>query len=176
VQNQNLNDLLAQSAILRLIHTYPRGLDRLDKELLLSIGDDTATVEFTGMFSGSWAGFVDWLMAAHTDMLYNRHTIGNVLIEVHGDEAVSETTATAHLVVSRADGNIEDRETHSRYLDSWRKADGVWKLAGRRTLRDYRAIHIVTPEEFASTTTYVHAADVGSVLRPFRALSRAVAP
>lgn len=161
MQDQNQSDLLAQSAIMRLIHTYPRGLDRLDKELLLTIGAEEATVDFPGMFSGSWAGFVDWLMAAHTDMLYNRHTIGNVLIEARGDEAVSETTATAHLVVSRPDGDIEERETHSRYLDSWRKTDGAWRLASRRTLRDYRSVRILTPEEFASTTTYVHAADVG---------------
>lgn len=156
-----MSDLLAQSAIMRLIHTYPRGLDRLDKELLLSIGHVDATVEFPGMYSGSWAGFVDWLMGAHTDMLYNRHTIGNVLIEVRGNEAVSETTATAHLVVKRSDGDIEDRETHSRYLDSWRLEGDRWWLTGRRTMRDYRSVDILTPELFASTTTYVHAADVG---------------
>ncbi|QTH21421.1 nuclear transport factor 2 family protein [Rhizorhabdus wittichii] len=161
MQDQGVSDLLVQSAIMRLIHTYPRGLDRLDKELLLSIGHADATVDFPGMFSGSWAGFVDWLMAAHTDMLYNRHTIGNVLIEVDGDKAVSETTATAHLVVKRADGDIENRETHSRYLDSWRLDGGRWWLAGRRTLRDYRSIDIITPERFAATTSYVHAADVG---------------
>jgi hypothetical protein len=161
VQDQVLNDLLAQAAIMRLIHTYPRGLDRLDKELLLSIGHPDATVEFPGMFSGTWAGFVNWLMAAHTDMLYNRHTIGNVLIELRETEAVSETTATAHLVVKRPDGDIENRETHSRYLDSWRLEGNRWWLASRRTLRDYRSVNILTPEQFASTTTYVHAADVG---------------
>lgn len=161
MQDRDLADLLAQSAITRLIHTYPRGLDRLDKELLLSIGNANATVEFPGMYSGSWAGFVDWLMAAHTDMLYNRHTIGNVVIEVRGEEAVSETTATAHLVVKRPDGDIEDRETHSRYLDSWCLEGGRWSLAARRTLRDYRSVEIITPEQFATGATYVHAADVG---------------
>lgn len=153
--------LLAESEIGKLIHTYPRGLDRLDRDILLSLGHKTATVEFTGMFSGTWAEFVDWLMKAHTNMLYNRHTIGNVLIEVRGDVAVSETTATAHLIVSRADGDVEERETHSRYLDRWRLEAGRWWLTHRHTLRDLRTVQIMTAAELSTTTEYVHAADVG---------------
>lgn len=161
MKEHGLNDLLAESEIMRLIHLYPRGLDRLDRNILLSIGHETATVEFTGMFSGSWVKFVDWLMGAHTSMLYNRHTIGNVLINVKDATAASETTATAHLIVKRSDGNIEERTTHSRYLDSWGKNGGRWWLTKRVTLRDLRTVKIITPEELASTTEYVHAADVG---------------
>jgi hypothetical protein len=153
--------LLAEAEIGKLIHTYPRGLDRLDREILLSIGRKTATVEFTGMFNGTWPEFVDWLMKAHTTMLYNRHTIGNVLIEVRGDAAVSETTATANLIVSRSDGNVEERITHSRYLDNWSLEGGRWWLTRRHTLRDRRTVKIITPEEFVATTEYVHAADIG---------------
>jgi hypothetical protein len=156
-----MSDLWAQSEIMRLIHLYPRGLDRLDRDLLISIGHPTATVEFTGMFSGSWVEFVDWLMGAHTSMLYNRHTIGNVLIEVDGAAAVSETTATANLIAKRSDGNLEDRIVHSRYLDRWRKDDGNWSLTRRLTVRDLRSVKIITPAELTSSTTYVHAADVG---------------
>src|SRR5262249_34873622 len=102
-----------------------------------------------------------WLMRAHTSMLYNRHTIGNVLIEVRGERAVSETTATANLIVSRADGNVEERVTHSRYLDSWVRESGRWWLGHRHTLRDRRTVKILSIEEFKSGTEYVHAADVG---------------
>ncbi|MDH7797478.1 MULTISPECIES: nuclear transport factor 2 family protein [unclassified Beijerinckia] len=153
--------LPAESEINKLIHTYPRGLDRLDRDILLSLGHKSATVEFTGMFSGTWVEFVDWLMKAHTSMLYNRHTIGNVLIEVKGNEAVSETTATAHLIVSRADGDVEERETHSRYLDRWRFEAGRWGLTHRHTLRDLRTIQIMTAAQLSAATEYVHAADVG---------------
>jgi hypothetical protein len=161
VKDLGLSDLLAQSAIMRLIHLYPRGLDRLDRDILLSIGHAEATVEFTGMFDGTWAQFVDWLMGAHTNMLYNRHTIGNVLIQVDGARAVSETTATANLLVRRGDGDIEERLVHSRYLDRWRLDDGRWSLARRLTLRDRRSVKILTADELARTTEYVHAADVG---------------
>jgi hypothetical protein len=153
--------LLAEAEISKLIYTYPRGLDRLDREILLSIGSKTATVEFTGMFNGTWPEFVDWLMKAHTTMLYNRHTIGNVLIDIRGEVAVSETTATANLIVSRPDGNIEERITHSRYLDNWSREHGRWLLARRHTLRDRRTVKLMSPAEFAASTEYVHAADVG---------------
>ncbi|KRB48868.1 MAG: nuclear transport factor 2 family protein [Pseudomonadota bacterium] len=161
MQENSLNDLVAKSEIMRLIHLYPRGLDRLDRTLLLTIGHSEATVEFTGMFNGSWAQFVDWLMGAHSTMLYNRHTIGNVLIEVNGLRAVSETTATAHLLVSRPEGDVEERTVHSRYLDSWRCDEGRWSLASRLTLRDLRTVKIISAAELAQTTQYVHAADVG---------------
>jgi SnoaL-like domain len=153
--------LVAEAEIGKLIHTYPRGLDRLDRDILLSIGRETATVEFTGMFNGTWPEFVDWLMKAHTNMLYNRHTIGNVLISVRGATAVSETTATANLIVSRSDGSVEERITHSRYLDSWGFEGGRWWLTRRHTLRDRRTVKVISAEEFAVTTEYVHAADVG---------------
>lgn len=161
INHEAVARLVAESAIGKLIHTYPRGLDRLDRDILLAIGHDTATVEFTGMFSGSWRDFVAWLMKAHTGMLYNRHTIGNVLIEVRGGAAVSETTATANLILSRADGDIEERETHSRYLDRWRFDAGRWWLAHRHTLKDRRTVKIMTAAEFSASTEYVHAADVG---------------
>ena len=159
--NAAIARLLAENEIGKLIHTYPRGLDRLDRDILLSIGHKTATVEFTGMFSGTWVEFVGWLMKAHTSMLYNRHTIGNVLIEVRGDVAVSETTATANLIVARADGDVEERVTHSRYLDGWCLESGRWWLTRRHTLRDRRTVKVMTATEFSASTEYVHAADVG---------------
>ncbi len=113
------------------------------------------------MFKGSWADYIDWLMGAHVAMLYNRHTIGNVLLEIDGTSAVSETTATASLIVSRDDGDVEDRITHARYLDTWCKDDGRWWLASRLTLRDRRTVNILTKEELAATITYSHAPDIG---------------
>ena len=156
-----INDLAAKAAISDLIYSYPRGLDRLDPERLRSIAHPGADMEFTGMFKGTWNDFVDWLMKAHTSMLYNRHTIGNVLIEVKGDVAVSETTATAHLIVARDDGQVEDRDTHSRYLDRWERRDGRWGLVRRLTLRDLRTVKVLSRAQFDAETQYVHAADVG---------------
>ncbi len=156
-----VHELLCKAEITRLIHTYPRGLDRLDRELLLSMAHESATVDFPPLFSGSWADYVGFLMKAHTSMLYNRHSMSNILVALKDEGAVSETSATAHLIVKRDDGDIEERSVHTRYLDRWRCDGGRWSLAHRRTIRDYRQIRILTAAELAATTEYANAGAIG---------------
>jgi hypothetical protein len=145
-----VDELLAKNAIAELIHTYPRGLDRLDRNILLSIGHPTATVEFSTLFKGTWSGYVDWLMQAHHAMIFNNHRISNMLIRVHGDHAVSETTSTATLIAKRDDGKYEDRLVYSRYLDRWRCDSGRWSLSHRLTVRDFRRVTVVTDVDLKS--------------------------
>lgn len=142
--------LIAKSEITELIHTYPRGLDRLDPDILRSIAHPDATMEFAPLFKGKWTEFVDWLMKAHTVMLYNNHHISNMLIEVNGDRAASETTSTATLIAKRDDGNFEDRRVYSRYLDSWGQFDGRWLLKHRTTVREFRRVTVITAEQLKS--------------------------
>jgi hypothetical protein len=144
-----LNMLLAKQEIGELVHTYPRGLDRLDRDILLSIAHPSATVEFSTLFKGTWAAYVDWLMNAHHAMIFNNHRISNLLIKVEGERAASETTSTATLLARRDDGAIEDRLVYSRYLDRWRKDDGRWLLAHRLTVRDFRRVTVISDAELA---------------------------
>jgi hypothetical protein len=144
-----LNALLAKQEIGELIHTYPRGLDRLDRDILLSIAHTSATIEFAPLFKGAWAAYVDWLMHAHHAMIFNNHRISNMLIRVEGQRAASETTSTATLIAKRDDGAIEDRLVYSRYLDSWRKDDGRWLLAHRLTVRDFRRVTVISQADLA---------------------------
>lgn len=145
-----IDTLLAKSEIAERIHTYPRGLDRLDPDILLSIAHPDATVEFSTMFKGTWREYVAWLMKAHHSMVFNNHRISNMLIEVNGASAVSETTSTATLIVKRDDGNFEDRLVFSRYLDRWRNEGGRWLLEHRTTLRDLRRVTVITAEQLKS--------------------------
>lgn len=145
-----IEKLLATAEIAERIHTYPRGLDRLDPQILLSIAHPDATVEFSTMFKGTWAEYVAWLMKAHHSMVFNNHRISNMLIEVNGARAASETTSTATLIVKRDDGNFEDRMVFSRYLDRWRNENGRWLLKHRTTVRDLRRVTIITAEQLKS--------------------------
>jgi hypothetical protein len=155
-----VKNLVAKNAIAELIHTYPRGLDRLDRDVLLSIGHATATVEFSTLFKGTWVGYVDWLMKAHHSMLFNNHRISNMLIHVDGDRAASEATSTATLLAKREDGAIEDRLVYSRYLDRWRCDEGHWSLSHRLTVRDFRRVRIISADELESYQ-FTNAGDVG---------------
>lgn len=147
-----LDELLSKQAITELINQYPRALDRLDRELLLSLGHADARVQFGKTVFDDWTKYVDWMMKAHGDMLGNNHRMTNILIQVDGDSAVSETSGTATLLVQR-EGNadeFEDRWMHSRYLDKWSRRAGRWALDSRLTLIDYRRVNIVSAADVKS--------------------------
>jgi hypothetical protein len=157
MEEKALAKLIAKDEITDLIHRYPRGLDRLDKAILLSIGHADATVEFSTLFKGTWVAYVEWLMHAHESMLFNNHRITNTLIEVELERAVSETSSTATLIVARSDGDIESRLVHSRYLDQWRHESGRWWLIRRLTVRDYRSVTVMTAKELEKNVQFTNA-------------------
>lgn len=155
-----LEALIAKAAIGELIHSYPRGLDRLDRDLLMSLGYATGTVEFSTMFKGNWAGYVDWLIQAHHSMIFNNHRISNMLIRVNGDRGASETTSTATLLAKRDDGKFEDRLVYSRYLDQWRCDDGRWSISRRLVVKDFRRVFVISAAELEKYE-YTNASTVG---------------
>lgn len=144
-----LEELLAKQAITELLYKYPRALDRLDRELLTSLAHPEATVKFGNWNFKDWKAYVDFMMKAHADMDGNEHRITNILIEVRGDKAVSESTGTATLLVKaeKKPDTYEERWMHSRYLDRWSKRGGRWALDSRITLTDYRRIKFLTADD-----------------------------
>ncbi|MGH6637855.1 MAG: nuclear transport factor 2 family protein [Polaromonas sp.] len=144
-QTADLDQLLSKQAITELLYKYPRALDRLDRELLMSIGHPEAKVEFGKTVFPNWTAYTDWMMKAHASMLGNNHRITNILIKVSGDTAVSESTGTATLLVKQeSNDDYEERWMHSRYLDKWSRRGGKWGLDYRQTLMDYRVVKPVS--------------------------------
>lgn len=143
-----LEKLIAKQTITELIYKYPRALDRGDREMLMSLAHPGAKMRFGTRDFPNWEAYVDWLIKAHDEMLGNNHRISNILIEVNGDRAVSESTGTATLLVPK-EGNpnlYEERWMHSRYLDKWSRKNGKWALDGRHTVSDYRRVLDVPAE------------------------------
>lgn len=146
-----IEQLLSKQAITELLYKYPRALDRLDRKLLMSIAHPEAKVEFGKSVFPNWTAYTDWMMKAHADMLGNNHRITNILIEVKGDTAVSESTGTATLLVKQEKGDdYEERWMHSRYLDRWSRRGGKWGLDYRQTLMDYRVVKPVSAADVKS--------------------------
>ena len=86
-----LLDLLERQDITDCLHRYARGMDRFDKELLLSAYHPDA-VDDHGTFVGSPAEFWDHFHAVHTN--YNsghHHSLSNISIDLQGDIAHVET-------------------------------------------------------------------------------------
>jgi len=141
-QSAKIEQLLSKQEITELLYKYPRALDRLDRDLLLSIAHPEAKVTFGKNVFPNWGAYTDFMMKAHGAMLGNNHRISNILIEVGGDKAVSESTGTATLLVKKENGEdvYEERWMHSRYLDTWSRRNGKWALDNRVTLTDYRRV------------------------------------
>lgn len=133
--DDKLELLLAKQEIYELACKYSRGLDRLDADLLLSVFWEDGWCEF-GFYDASPAAFIEFAISALNDHEANQHMIGNVLIDVEGDEAFGEVYFNAYHKV-KTDTGFEDMLIAGRYLDRYEKREGVWKMAYRSERVDW---------------------------------------
>ena len=68
-----------------LFDRLARGIDRCDADLVRAVFHPDATDDH-GMYKGTAADFVPWVMEVLAGMRRTQHMIGNVLIEVDGDK------------------------------------------------------------------------------------------
>jgi hypothetical protein len=106
---------LAKQEIYELSCRYMRGLDRLDAKLLLQQFWEDGWCEY---------GF------------FNQHLIGNVLIDIEGDEAFGEVYFHAYHKMATEQG-FEDMIIAGRYLDRYENRGDVWKFAYRSEVVDW---------------------------------------
>lgn len=129
-------DLAAKQAITEVLNNYCRAMDRMDRPLALSCWHPGGTDEHTPLFSGTGEAFVDWVWTVHAPMILQRHTLSNILIEVDGDDAWSESYWTVLLRIER-EGTVYDLWSGGRYVDHLRCIDGAWAFFHRRSVHDW---------------------------------------
>jgi ketosteroid isomerase-like protein len=137
-----LDKLEIREALVR----WCRGLDLGDAELLASVYHEDAVDEHgTEHYTGATAGH--GYVAKHLRKFRRHlHTVFNETIAVDGDVAHCESYSLAYLVL---DGSGPDEEllmtVAGRYLDRFERRDGVWKIAFRRFLIDWRTTAPIMP-------------------------------
>ena len=82
-------------AISDVVYKYCRAIDRLDRELLESVFHEDS-VHHHGSYEGPSAQFCDFAFDILSKLDQSQHLIGNILIEVDGDFAWSESYWTAY--------------------------------------------------------------------------------
>ncbi len=123
-----------RQAIQDCLMTYSRAVDRLDRELLLSVYHADATDDH-GVFVGSPEEFADWAIAMHTAThLSHQHCIFNYTVDLQGD--VAHTEAYYMFVGLNRTGRPYTM-TGGRYLDRFERRDGRWAIAARICVRDW---------------------------------------
>ena len=134
--------------IAEALHKYPIALDRLDRDLLMSIGHPDARMDFDGLFRGDWPSFVDWVIAGHKDLLFSNHRLSNMLIDLDGDTARSESNVTVTALAPTPTGDVDERRIQSRYFDKWARHQGRWLLTERRLSRELRRMTRLSAADF----------------------------
>jgi len=124
--------VLDEADITRVLMRYCRGIDRRDYELVRSCYHPGARDDH-GPYKGDVEGFLTWVAARHATIEQCVHMIGNVLIEVHGDVAVSEAYYTSFQCEGRSFAH-----GGGRYVDRFeRRHGGPWKIAERLVVVEF---------------------------------------
>lgn len=136
--------LADRQAITDLIYRYCRSVDRLDIPLGHSIWHEDAHADYgADYYQGPGKGVIDLICENHLGCLHHSHQISNILIDLNGDRAGSESYCTASLRMIR-DGKLVQITVWARYVDQWSRRDGRWGLDKRTTIRDFDEIREVT--------------------------------
>jgi ketosteroid isomerase-like protein len=145
-RDPELQRLIDESAIRKLLALYPRALDRKDHKLLASLFHPDA-IDDHGHYNGPASGFVDWIAAAKSDVHW-MHNNGTQIIEVDGDVAQCETYCYA--LCREPTDATKEIFLRVRYLDRVEKRSGEWRIAHRRVV--FSPCHVIqTVEQFPLT-------------------------
>lgn len=122
-----IKELLARQRIWECLLCYTRGVDRLDRKLLLSGFHPQAMID-QGGFKGGPTEYANWVLGHHADnQLQTQHSMTNHACEIDGDSAHAET------YVAYFGCNTEGRESFAvgRYIDRLQYFDGKWLITDR---------------------------------------------
>lgn len=171
--NVDLQKLLDRAAIADLLALYCRGVDRMDEATLRSIyHEDAIEDRGEGLFVGNAQQWVGWTLRLLPAFKATQHAIQNILIEIDGDTAYSETYFQAYHRFGKpdhqavADGTGTDipedvawpeGETEmimgGRYLDKFSRRNGIWKISYRKMINDWCRTQPAADDWFRSNPT-----------------------
>lgn len=131
---QKLQQLIDRQDILDCVNRYCSGVDRFDRDLLLSVYHPDA-IDDHGSFVGPPEAFADWAFAYHAKyQTGHKHYILNHLCELDGDTAHTET----YWVFAGVNREGPATSLHGgRYLDRFEKRDGRWAIAARKCIIEW---------------------------------------
>lgn len=138
--------LAARAEIVDVIYRYCHAIDRRRWWLMDSVFHDDAFYRFTSI-QGSWRDFVREARKLVDPLGPTHHQVSNILVDLQGAVAHTETYLTAfHRIPADYPpdlafpgiGRDYDVITGGRYVDRFELRDGVWRIAHRTGLFDWR--------------------------------------
>lgn len=140
-----LRALADRQAITDQIYRYCRAMDRIDAELGYSVWHADGEADYGAeVFQGSGHGFIDFVCEQHRKTLTHVHQVTNILIELDGDRAGSESYVVSDLRAGAGE-QVKHITTWGRYIDTWSRRSGRWAIDKRIAIRDFAEMRDVTP-------------------------------
>lgn len=136
-RDEKIDEMIAKDEIRDLALTYSRAVDRKDFVLLGQLYFPDAGDEHGGNTTGTAKEFIELMPGWTEKTLVLAHNITNHLIKVDGDYAEGEVYALAYCVNDVGEGKQSGFLQGVRYLDKYRRKNGIWKFAHRRVVTDY---------------------------------------
>jgi hypothetical protein len=142
---ERLGWLLDRQDILDCLVRFSRGMDRFDRELLLSAFHPNAVIA-VGEFVGGPVDLYDWALAMHEKgQVATHHNLLNNTCEIDGETAHSETY---YLFVGR---NRDETNwmAGGRYIDRLERRDEAWRITLRTNVIEWSGMVPTLPIPFA---------------------------
>lgn len=136
-----LDTLEAEQALHRLNTVYCRAADRMDRALMDSVWTRDGQID-AGVFKGPASEFALAITTPDPNRERSYHSISNEYFEIDGDQARGEVYVVAISTVLK-DGKKIDQWIGGRYLDTYRREQGEWKIATRSFVMDWN-MHLPT--------------------------------
>jgi ketosteroid isomerase-like protein len=153
-------ELQDRQAIHDLLMRYSRGVDRLDRELLVSCYHPDA-IDDHGVFVGGPEEFADWAIAMHTAThLSHQHCVLNYTVDLDGDVGHTESY---YMFAGMNREGTPLAVSGGRYVDRLEKRDGRWAIVARVCVRDWAPLAEVPESLDASAMTVVKGLDATTV-------------
>jgi len=148
-----VRELKDRQEIYDCIMRYCRGIDRLDREMLLSAYHPDA-IDDHGTYCGPVQGFADHVFQLHgTYQEFTQHHITNHRCDIDGDVAHTESYYLFRCINKEAPWY---NFSSGRYLDRFERRGGRWAIAERICVVEARD-EIWGPNGNADNTDYVPA-------------------
>ena len=143
-----IRDLAARRDINDALCRHMRGQDRLDPELHISAFHQDAYVN-CGLMAGTAQEFVDFAQGFLAELESSQHIIGQVQIDVRGDEASGEVYFYAWHRISE-NGEPKDLSVAGRYIDEYSCKNGEWRIQKRYEIVDWARTDPASDSFFAA--------------------------
>ena len=131
-RDADVQELIDRQRIWECLLRYTRGMDRLDRDLVLSAYHPNG-MEDHGEFMASCERFTDQVLAFHREEeILTQHIMSNHRCDIEGNVAHAETYVSCYAVSREGKGNY----SLGRFIDRLEKRDGRWGIVDRVSVRE----------------------------------------